>query len=243
VEPETTHHLVRFALASGLIVALAGCTSTSHQAVVPILPPSSAVSSSPPVSISHGPPPDAAYTLGLLDQAGATKSFAARYELVSGGQPPVTVDVASTPTAYSIKITGAGSTSLFLVNAKGSYSCEIMAKTSCYLVAKPGQAVPAALDPTLEKVFRGYLHELAENSNDYHLGSGGPGTPASSGVPAGACFTAERKGAATARTVSKGTYCWSSDGLLTKYVSRTGTLTLVSTGPAPDPASIVPPTT
>ncbi len=227
MEPDKRPDLVRGALTLALAAGLTGCTTTRHAATPPSALSTAATITSAAATTSQAPTPSRSATLRELDLA--PWSYSARYRLTSDGQPAVTVDVAATRTAYSLRLTGPGSTSVFVVNAKGSFSCELATHTRCFLVAKPGKPVPAALDPGLERVFRTSLHELATHPDGYEVS-----------VVEG-CFSVRPKGSVTPDTVNKGTYCWSSGGVLTKYVSASGSLTLVRSGKAPTLADIVTP--
>jgi hypothetical protein len=238
---------VRLACGAAIVALTGGCTGGTggarHSAAATSLLPSGSAAAAPSAwaaaptetgvpaapSTTRSPAPDPAEALRRLAAAAAGRSWSAHYRLVETGQPAVAVTVDWTPSAYRIALTGTGSTSVFVANRHGTWTCEVTKTAQCVLAAGPGKPVPAALDPELEKVFRSYLGELAAHADDYTLSVDG------------GCFGVRRKGAATASTVGKGTYCWNSDGLLTKYDAPSGTLTLTSSGPAPDAASITTP--
>jgi len=179
-----------------------------------------------------GPTPDeveaaARARLAVLAQATADGEYDATYRFVQ--QPSNasgTIRIRQVPPQYRIDVTSKGTASFFALDT-GVYSCTLKGKaTSCFLVAKPGEEVPALFDPGVQRLFRDAVEELSKHPNDYRVAvveptaspspspvetttpppltltptvptTGTPSPPVVVPLPVGVCFTVERLGSAS----------------------------------------------
>jgi hypothetical protein len=194
---------------------------------------------------STGPTPTPSSTATLLLQQLAAKGLQQYYTGVynltaTKPQGVAVVTVGRTPTAYRINVQRAGSTSILIHNARGTYSChkEIRQPAKCLLVAKPGSPVPPLFDAGQE-VWSSYLMELSQNTAAYLVTPAGS-TPATPTLPAGACFAIAPVASPAPGSVTTGTYCLSPAGIPTKAAFASGTFTLTRIFRAPKPNELLP---
>jgi hypothetical protein len=200
--------------------------------------------------------------LAVLAQATANGVYDATYRFV---QKPSNhtgvIRIRQQPPQYRIDITARDSASFFSLTT-GTVSCsqkvqkKKKAKT-CFLVAKPGEAVPALFDPGVQRLFRDAVQDLASNPTDYTVTTTTPpsappttsatpsGTPAPSRsaapLPTGECFLVTRATEAPAtQGFEDGTYCFAESGLATSIAVSSGTLTLTEVGGTPHPDAFKP---
>jgi hypothetical protein len=161
--------------------------------------------------------------LAVLAQKTADGGYDATYRFVQRPSNATgTIRIRQEPPQYRIDVTSKGTASFFALTS-GVVSCTIKVPkgTSCFLVSRPGEEVPALFDPGVQRLFRDAVEELAKHPADYRVTRvGGPaptpgtsetappatGTPTATGsatapapsasgtpgLPAGECFRVER---------------------------------------------------
>jgi hypothetical protein len=163
--------------------------------------------------------------LTVLAQKTADGGYDATYRFVQRpSNASGTIRIRQEPPQYRIDVTSKGTASFFALRT-GIVSCTIKLPrgTSCFLVARPGEEVPALFDPGVQRLFRDAVEELAKHPNDYRVTrtdtpaasptgtaptgtapasptvtpSGSP-TPSPEPLPVGECFRVERLGTASA---------------------------------------------
>jgi hypothetical protein len=134
--------------------------------------------------------------LAVLAQATATNSYDASYgfrQLPSNSAGYIRIRQA--PPQYRIDVVSKSSGASFFSLASGTVSCAQRSKrNTCFLVALPGEEVPALFDPGVQRLFRDAVEDLAANPTDYlvtALGTASPGaTPSFTATPSTALSTA-----------------------------------------------------
>jgi hypothetical protein len=193
--------------------------------------------------------------LAVLAQATASGIYDATYVFVQQGtNARGTIRIRQRPPFYRIDIARKDTASFFSLH-RGIVSCSRKGKKkSCFLVARPGEEVPALFDPGVQRLFRDAVEDLAAHPDEYAV-SRLPGPPSASSSPAalgvapGECFLVNRpKPTATTAPRTRvgfenGTYCFTQDGMATLIDVNSGSLTLVKVGPAPTMAAFKPITT
>lgn len=206
--------------------------------------------------------------LAVLAQATADGAYDATYRFVQKPSNATgSIRIRQNPPQYRIDVTSK-TTASFMVIAQGVVSCTIKVPkgTTCFLVAKPGEEVPALFDPGVQRLFRDAVIELAEHPTDYvvvesaHPDEPGPSVssaqpdgltptpmPSGSPLPLGQCFSVERVKTASPSTIrggfEDGTYCFAEQGYATRIEVASGVLELVSLGGAPHENWFKPPAT
>lgn len=218
------HKIRPAALLVGLAFAWSGCSSNPH----------------PTPTVTPSTPAGAVQLAGLLPTA-RSAAYVARYRLVTSGRPGIALVYRyRNGLGIRIDITERGGTAIFIRSPSGPYACSILRRRStCFRPKRRGAALPSILDPELENVFGAYLTGLATRPDEYRIGAAGT-SPASPRVPGGTCFSIT--GTTPRPLVTAGTYCFATDGLVTKVVYPDGDyLQLIATGPPPTARVFRPP--
>jgi hypothetical protein len=154
----------------------------------------------------------------------------------------------------------------FFALKNGIVSCSSKAKKkTCFLVARPGEEVPALFDPGVQRLFRDAVEDLAANPNDYVVRriDGVPtatptatttsptptptatASPSLLPIPEGECFEVTRTIATPdpeqPAGFENGTYCFAEQGVATSINVKSGTMTLVKLLGPPPAAAFKPP--
>jgi hypothetical protein len=198
--------------------------------------------------------------LAQLADATAQGVYDATYRFVQqGSNASGTIRIRQSPPYYRIDIATKDTASFFSLHS-GIVSCSRKGKKkSCFLVARPGEEVPALFDPGVQRLFRDAVIDLAANPDDYLVSvvpsasasatsspSGSTPSASASGPPAGECFLVNRPKPPAFTTPGQrigfenGTYCFVSDGIATRIEVASGSLTLVKLGPPPTAAAFKP---
>lgn len=189
--------------------------------------------------------------LTVLAQATADGSYDATYSFVQQPSNATgTIRIRQDPPQYRIDVTSK-STASFLSLTTGVVSCTIKLPrgTTCFLVARPGEEVPALFDPGVQRLFRDAVTELAEHPTDYDVtalpATSDSPSAAPSGVPTGECFLVKRTAspATPGAGFEDGTYCFAEQGIATRIEVESGLLTLKSLGGPPHVNWFTPPAT
>ena len=208
--------------------------------------------------------------LAVLAQATANGAYDAEYRFLQlPSKATGTIRIRQSPPQYRIDIVSKDAASFFSLTT-GTVSCSAAKakKTTCYLVAKRGEEVPALFDPGVQRLFRDAVEDLAAHPGDYLVtrvdtsptttpqtpaGSAtAPATPSATataasppGVPAGECFVVARAAATPDPSdeggFEDGTYCFAEQGVATSITVKSGSLTLVRVNAAPPAAAFKPP--
>jgi hypothetical protein len=231
-----------------LLVALPACTGDKK-----------------PVPDPDAPLKEARARLAVLAQATANGAYDAQYRFLQlPSNTAGVIRIRQSPPQYRIDIVSKDGASFFALK-NGIVSCSSKArKKTCFLVARPGEEVPALFDPGVQRLFRDAVEELAANPNGYIVRrvEGVPTatptsvtptsvtpTPSASPsllpIPAGECFEVTR----TIQTpdprqpsgFENGTYCFAEEGVATSIKVQSGTMTLVKLLGPPPAAAFKPP--
>lgn len=228
-----------------LLVALPACTEEKKPAPDP-----------------DAPLREARARLAVLAHATANGAYDAQYRFLQlPSNTTGVIRIRQSPPQYRIDIVSKDGASFFALKS-GIVSCSSKAsKKTCFLVARPGEEVPALFDPGVQRLFRDAVEDLAANPNDYVVRrvegiptatptSVSP-TPTASGspsllpIPRGECFEVTR----TVTTpdprqpsgFENGTYCFAEQGVATSINVKSGTMTLVKLLGPPPAAAFKPP--
>jgi hypothetical protein len=172
---------------------------------------------------------DARARLAVLANATAVGEYDATYRFVQQGtNAKGTIRIRQRPPYYRIDIATKDIASFFSLHS-GTVSCSRKGKKkTCFLVARPGEPVPALFDPGVQRLFRDAVIDLAANPDQYVVtrvpASPSPSVPGSvsasasgstsasaspsaspstaAGVPDGECFLVNRP-RATASSATK----------------------------------------
>lgn len=108
--------------------------------------------------------------LAVLAQATANGAYDAEYRFLQRETNTTgTVRIRQSPPRYRIDIVARRGASFFALMS-GVVSCSTKgAKESCFLVAKPGEEVPALFDPGVQRLFRDAVEDLAANPTSYQV--------------------------------------------------------------------------
>ncbi|MFL6076552.1 MAG: hypothetical protein ACJ73S_24425 [Mycobacteriales bacterium] len=204
-------HRVAIVTALLLCAPVTGCAGKSHHAA------------------GGNPTPSAppAAELAARARTAASTHTAATYQVVrTDGRPTgQRVTIATTAAGWRLDVSQSGRTTTLASTATGAYSCQT--GRACQQVARPGQPIPAVVDPFVQEVFVSYPRELADHVARYDVtaagGDGGPAGPA-------ACYRVDPH---PGGTVSAGTYCYTPNGTLTRAAFSSGELRLLEVAPAP----------
>ncbi len=190
--------------------------------------------------------------LAELADRGAKATYDGRYDFVaSPGGEKGTIRIVATPPKYRIEIAGPGRTALYFDLAGEKISCSVKdAKTTCLLVARPGEPAPELFDPGVDRIFRDAVAELAARPGSYGV-KRLPDAPAREAIPKASCFQVQRVvPAASASGVldqaagfETGNYCFAELGVLTSVTISTGTMTLTALSVTVPAALFTPPAT
>lgn len=183
---------------------------------------------------SDGSGPRADEALAALAKRGAAANFTARYSLDSSEGPDATVQVFKRGSRYRVDITQDGITAQLIRTAKGLVSCQRRGVAAdCFLVAAPGEQLPALLDPGLQRIFTTGLELLAADHESVQVRRAEP-LPSSTG-PAASCFAVSGEG------IDDGEYCLLDSGIPARASFAAATLELLGTGEPPPADAFVPP--
>jgi hypothetical protein len=193
--------------------------------------------------------------LAVLAGATANGAYDAQYRFLQlPSNTTGVIRIRQSPPQYRIDIVSRDGASFFALK-NGIVSCSSKGtKKTCFLVARPGEEVPALFDPGVQRLFRDAVEDLAAHPGSYVVTkaaapptatpTASASTPSASGsptslpIPDGECFTVAR----TDRTpdpdqpvgFEDGTYCFAASGVATSISVASGTLTLVKLlGPPP----------
>jgi hypothetical protein len=191
--------------------------------------------------------------LAVLAGATANGSYDAVYKFEQ--RPSGTsglIRIRQLPPQYRIDVTAKSTASFFSLTNSVVSCTEKNKKTSCFLVAKPGEPVPALFDPGVQRLFRDAVEELAANPNDYSVTTVAEPSPEPSPdpntlpLPHGECFAVTRASTPSPDDgggFENGTYCFAEEGLATYIEVASGTLTLRTLRPTPKADAFKPPAT
>lgn len=185
---------------------------------------------------SEGSDPPADEALAALAERGAAADFTARYALDSTEGPDATVQVFKRDSRYRVDITQHGITAQLMTTAKGLVSCQRRGVAAdCFLVAAPGERLPALLDPGLQRIFTSALDLLAGDTDSVRVSRAEP-LPSSTTRPAASCFAVSGEG------IDDGEYCLLDNGIPARASFAAATLELLDTGEPPPADVFLPPT-
>lgn len=181
--------------------------------------------------------------LAVLAQATANGVYDATYRFVQEESNATgTIRIRQRPPQYRIDINSKDSASFFSLKT-GTVSCSARkSKRSCFLVARPGEEVPALFDPGVQRLFRDAVQDLATHPNTYLVTAIPPSpspsaTPSPGALPVGECFQVQRIKASTGPDqpagFEDGTYCFAERGIATRIEVASGRLILRDVGGAP----------
>lgn len=109
--------------------------------------------------------------LAVLAQKTADGAYDATYRFVQRPSNATgTIRIRQDPPQYRIDVTSRGTASFFALTT-GVVSCTIKLPrgTTCFLVARAGEEIPALFDPGVQRLFRDAVEELAKHPNDYRV--------------------------------------------------------------------------
>jgi hypothetical protein len=199
--------------------------------------------------------------LAVLAQATANGSYIATYRFVQRSDGTAgTIRFVQAPPRYRFDVIVHNSASYFELPT-GVVSCARKElKKTCFLVARPGEEVPALYDPVLPRLFRDAVADLAANPTEYVVrqvpypsasvspssasasASATPG-PSATPLPTGECYAVTRTSSTPSadRTgFEDGTYCFAEQGIATYIDVTTGSMVLTAVGGTPNDASFKP---
>lgn len=142
---------------------------------------------------------------------------------------------------------GSVTTSLY-ATAQGSVACTVAPRQvpACFLVAKPGEAVPTQFDAGVQRVFTRDLPRIAANPGAFTV-TEVQSLPKTQTLEAARCFTIAAQPGNPVITqnlvadVDLGTYCLSDAGPPRRLTFPSGTLTLTAARGAPSTKELTPP--
>jgi len=185
---------------------------------------------------SNGSVPPADEALAELAKRGAAADFTARYALDSTDGRDATVQVFKRGSRYRVDVTQQGVTAQLMTTGKGLVSCQRRGVAAdCFLVAGPGERLPALLDPGLQRIFTSTLDLLAGDTDSVQARRSQP-LPATSALPSASCFAVSGEG------IDDGDYCLLDSGIPARASFAAATLELLGTGEPPPADAFVPPT-
>jgi hypothetical protein len=218
-------------LAGGTLSALlAACGGGSAAA-----PPSSPTSDAP---LSQ-----TARDLQQYAAASRDSQFVASYTAQLAGKRTAAVGVfLQSATRYRIDVREGTTTTSLYSTARGSSVCTVATGKApvCFLVAKPGQPIPAQFDAGVQRIFTRDLPQLAANPRAFSI-TEDTALPAAPGLAAARCFAikATTTDSALAAGVDLGTYCLSMSGPPRALTFVSGTLSLTKNAGKPTAANFV----
>lgn len=167
----------------------------------------------------------------------ATYTFTAKATGASG-----TIRVVQRPPEFRVDFTAGGSTAQFFDLPSGVVSCTRKEKVSCFLVARPGEPVPALFDPGVDDLFRDAVRDLATRPEAYDV-TVAPNPTGAAALPAATCFHLVRRVTSPppSEGFESGDYCFTESGIPYAFRVASGEMTLQSLGTAPDDAAFTPP--
>ncbi|HWL36931.1 MAG TPA: hypothetical protein VNQ77_12115 [Frankiaceae bacterium] len=209
--------------------------------------------------------------LAVLAQATANGAYDAQYRFLQlPSNTAGVIRIRQSPPQYRIDIVSKDGASFFALKS-GIVSCSSKAsKKTCFLVARPGEEVPALFDPGVQRLFRDAVEDLAANPNGYIVRRVDPvptatpvsatptptptktpskkpvsPTPSLLPIPVGECFevtrTIETPDPQQPSGFENGTYCFAEQGVATSINVKSGTMTLVKLLGPPPAAAFKPP--
>lgn len=160
--------------------------------------------------------------------------YTATYALTPKSGAPATVVFAHRTGKFRLDVTTSGSTDSLLSGPTGDsvIACRVAATTKvCYSAQSGDPRISTILDAGVNSLLTTGAAQLAATASSYHVERAGT-TPRETGVPAGTCFqvagpsSSASPSPSAAGTVASGTYCFATDGVLTKAEFTSGTLVL-----------------
>lgn len=234
------------------LIAATGCSSKKKDASASPAPESSAMAS---VTLSSAPPvnkPEDAKALTTLATKAAKASYDATYDF-NAVRAKGLVRIVAAPPSFRVDFSiGPQAVAIYQI-AVGTVSCGTSQDkpVTCALVSGPGEKIPSAFDPGVQRLFTNGLEALAKDPTGYAI-SGLPDGTGKPGIPVGKCFHVERL--ADLKTVSpdaitvpgqgfeSGDYCFDpASGVLTSVKVTSGTLALTKAPTKPAAADFTPP--
>jgi hypothetical protein len=219
---------------SALVVAvLAGCGG-GHPKAVP-----------PPTTTSALPLSPIAQDLQRYAEGSRDSQFVATYVAQTTGKQAATVGVyLQSATHYRVDVRQGTVTASLYATAQGSIACTRATGQvpACFLVAKPGRAIPTQFDAGVQRIFTRDLPRLAADPQAFDV-TETAALPAAKGLAAARCFVVNAQPDNSAlenslvSDVDLGTYCLSESGAPRKLTFTSGTLTLSTELGAPAAAA------
>ena len=234
------------------LIAATGCSSKKKDTGASGAPESSAAAS---VTLSSAPPanrPADAKALTTFAAKAAKASYDATYDFTAVRAKGL-LRIIAAPPSYRVDFSiGPQAVAIYQI-AIGTVSCGTSQDkpVTCALVSGPGEKIPSAFDPGVQRLFTNGLEALARNPGGYAI-SGLPDGTGKPGIPVGKCFHVERladletvsPGAITApgQGFESGDYCFDpASGVLTSVKVTSGTLALAKAPSTPVAADFTPP--
>ncbi|HVQ18677.1 MAG TPA: hypothetical protein VMT27_06530 [Actinomycetes bacterium] len=214
------------ALASGVVLLMAGCTDSA--------PPAAG----PDVSSATSPSASAAPTLSARQRASQLAAlrpdtFDATYRLDSHGkQPDAKVRMRARHTKFRLDIEQGRTTAVLMTAPRGIVSCQVVVARqknqrrhrACFLVAHRLPGLPALFDPQVQRLFRKVSGRIASGAKALTVHRAGTWNAGKS-LGKAECFKVRGP------DVDRGTYCYLAEpgpriGMLAKATFPSGTLRL-----------------
>jgi hypothetical protein len=187
--------------------------------------------------------------LAALATRAAGAAYDATYRLTTTlSSKPGTIRVITLPPGrIRVDVTTQGVVASSYMTSIGAVSCKTQKgkKPTCLLVARPGEKVPSAFDPGVQRLFSDAAAELGRDPGTFDV-SALPARPKSGKLPAATCFHVQRKTTAALPAqdpsgFETGDYCFSAGGVPTSLKVNYGTLSLAALGARPTAKLFVPP--
>jgi hypothetical protein len=226
------------AAALALVALVTACGGGSSKQAAPSSTPTS------PAPLSK-----AAQDLQRYAAASRDSQFVAVYAAETTGKNAATVGVwVQSASSYRVDVQQGAVTASLFATPQGSIACTRAAGQvpACFLVAKPGAAIPTQFDAGVQRIFTRDLPQLAADPSAFDV-SETTALPATKGLAAAQCFAIKAVDTNSPLTnslvadVDLGTYCLSMSGPPRKLTFGSGTLTLSQMLGRPTAAQFVPP--
>jgi hypothetical protein len=193
-----------FVVAALMLVALGGCKGGG-----------SGPAPTPPPTTPATPTVPAATSLARLASAGAALTFRASYTVRERHpRSEATWSVWRAPHALRVDVITGRARATLIVTPAASYACHAAGhRRRCFRVARHGRPIPAPFRLLAQDLFSGDLLALAQHAGSYDV-TNEPVSMGGGALQASACF-AVRGGSGGTPVITRATYCFSSDGVLT----------------------------
>jgi len=193
-----------FVVAALTLVALGGCQGGG-----------SGPATTPPPTTPATPSVAPATSLARLASAGSALNYRASY--TAREQHPRTVatwNVWRAPHALRVDVVTGRARATLISTPAASYAChQAGRRRTCFRVARNGHPIPAAFRLLAQDLFSSDLLALSQHADSYDVTSE-PVSMGGGALQASACFGV-RGGSGGTPVVTRATYCFSSDGVLT----------------------------